>query len=386
VYEPFPGNYWWSVMVSNALGMGGEMAEIDPLVRRLREAADGPIGRRERAVWATAWHELGLEVAARAERDAEQGLRASARRKFLRAAAYMFVGEVVDSAHDGDPGRLAVYHDAQEAFRRGIELERHPVRLVEVPFEGRSLPAVYVPAHAGTEPAPCMVHFDGKDDVKEVTYLRHRHGLAERGIGLLIVDHPGSGQAVRERGMVARPDIETAAAACVDHLEARPEVDPQRIGIIAQSFGGYYAPRSAAMEPRLSVCVVWGAIWDAAAVVAETGAPVEPSGWGLLGPLEDEDAVRRRLAAFTLEDVIDRLTCPLLVLHGANDRQVPLWTAERTVERAINAASTELRVFDAAEHGDEHCQVDLFTQATDFIADWLDRFFTENHRPEGRTT
>lgn len=35
----------------------------------------------------------------------------------------------------------------------------------------------------------------------------------------------------------------------------------------------------------------------------------------------------------------------------------------------------ELRVFTAEEHGDQHCQFDLFTQATDFIADWLDSFF-----------
>lgn len=384
VLEFFPGNYWWSAMVFNALGMGGELSEIHPVVTRLRQTAAGPIGAPERAAWSTAWYGLGLEVRARAERDWTAGLQASARRKFLRAASYMFVAEVVDSAHDQDAAKLAVYTDARAAFRRGIELERHPIELIEVPFEGASLPAIFVPATASVAPAPCMVHFDGKDDVKEVTYLRHGQGLAQRGISLLIVDHPGSGEAVRRRGMFARPDIEVAATACVDYLETRHDVDAGRIGIIAQSLGGYYAPRCAAFEQRLKVCVVWGAIWDVNAVLADTGGPADPDTWRLLGPLADEDAVRRRLADFSLEDVIEHVECPLLVLHGENDRQVPPWAAERTVERAVNAATTELRVFTAEEHGDQHCQFDQFTQATDFIADWLDRFF--NHHDQGTTS
>jgi dipeptidyl aminopeptidase/acylaminoacyl peptidase len=221
-----------------------------------------------------------------------------------------------------------------------------------------------------------MVHFDGKDDVKEVTYLRHRDGLAQRGIGVLIVDHPGSGEAVRKRGLYARPDIEKAASAAVDYLEGREEVDADRIGIIAQSFGGYYAPRSAAFEKRFKCCVVWGAMWDVNEAFFDGEVTHDPDEWLLLGRLPDADAVRDRLEAFSLEDSIEKVECALLVFHGENDRQVPLWTAERTVERAVNAASAELRVFTQAEGGAEHCELDLFTQATDYVADWLDLFFT----------
>jgi len=35
----------------------------------------------------------------------------------------------------------------------------------------------------------------------------------------------------------------------------------------------------------------------------------------------------------TLEGVADKITCPLLVVHGENDRQIPLWHAEKTIER-----------------------------------------------------
>jgi pimeloyl-ACP methyl ester carboxylesterase len=376
MYEYFPGNYWWSAMVNNSLGLGGEMTEIDPVCETLREQARGEIGPGERAAWARAWRALGERVEALAARDAEEGLRASACRKYFRAANYLFVGEVMDPASDGDADKVAHYLAAQRAFRSAVEQAARPVEFVEVPFEGGSLPALFVPAAGdGDVPAPCLVHFDGKDDVKEVTYLRHREGLADRGVSLLIVDHPGSGEALRLRGLYARPDIEVAATAAVDYLESRTDVDPDQIGIIAQSFGGYYAPRSAAFEKRLKVCVVWGAIWDVLEVVTETGYPLVPENWRLLGPLPDSEAVRNRLREFTLEGVIEQVECPLLVFHGENDRQVPLWAAERTVERAVNAATRELRVFTVEEGGAEHCSVDLFSQATDYIHDWVARFF-----------
>jgi fermentation-respiration switch protein FrsA (DUF1100 family) len=72
----------------------------------------------------------------------------------------------------------------------------------------------------------------------------------------------------------------------------------------------------------------------------------------------------------TLEGVIDQVTCPLLVVHGANDRQVPLVQAERMVHRAVNSPRAELRIFTAEEGGAEHVGGDLFSPSIDYIADW----------------
>src|SRR5439155_1165368 len=47
----------------------------------------------------------------------------------------------------------------------------------------------------------------------------------------------------------------------------RPDVDATRIGIMAPSLGGYYAPRAAAFEKRLACCVAWGAFYDAGKVL-----------------------------------------------------------------------------------------------------------------------
>src|SRR4029453_8052150 len=50
---------------------------------------------------------------------------------------------------------------------------------------------------------------------------------------------------------------------------ARREFDPKRIGVMALSLGGYYAPRAAALEPRFACCVAWGAQWDYHAIWAK---------------------------------------------------------------------------------------------------------------------
>ena len=73
----------------------------------------------------------------------------------------------------------------------------------------------------------------------------------------------------------------------------------------------------------------------------------------------------------TLEGVVEKITCPLLIVHGENDRQVPLWHAEKTIEEAVNSPNRKLKVFTLAEGGAEHCQADNRSLAVDCIADWV---------------
>jgi pimeloyl-ACP methyl ester carboxylesterase len=73
----------------------------------------------------------------------------------------------------------------------------------------------------------------------------------------------------------------------------------------------------------------------------------------------------------TLDGVADKITCPLLVMHGENDRQVPLSYAEKTIEKAVNSPGRKLKVFTLAEGGAEHCQVDNGSLAIDYAADWI---------------
>src|SRR5204862_3844994 len=127
---------------------------------------------------------------------------------------------------------------------RSLPLLGEAVECAEGSYQGRSMPALFAKARGGIDRAPAMVHFDGLDVMKELLYMRGiATELAGRGVSVLLVDHPGVGEALRLRGMTNFPETEIPAKACVDYLETRLDVDPKRIGIIALSLGGYYAPR-----------------------------------------------------------------------------------------------------------------------------------------------
>ena len=112
-----------------------------------------------------------------------------------------------------------------------------------------------------------IVLVNGLDSTKEHMYSSsHWAELAARGISCLMLDQPGTGEALRLQGLTARIDTEAWAGAAVDWLETRDDVDRARIGIVGWSLGGYYAPRAAAFEKRFALCVAWGANHDWGAV------------------------------------------------------------------------------------------------------------------------
>jgi hypothetical protein len=64
------------------------------------------------------------------------------------------------------------------------------VQRCKVPYEGGTLPALFV--GAGSSPGPCMVMFDGFEIMKEkICPMQTNDDFRRRGISLLIVDHPG---------------------------------------------------------------------------------------------------------------------------------------------------------------------------------------------------
>src|SRR5262249_40396742 len=148
---------------------------------------------------------------------------------------------------------------------------------------------------------------------------------------------------------------EVAGSACIDWLEQRADVNPERIGIVAISLGGYYAPRCASLEPRFAACIAWGAIWDYHAVWkrrieasfnASMSVPGHHIMW-ILGAQSLEEALAK-LAPFHLDGVVQKMRCPFLVVHGADDEQVPLKDAE-ALYTACGSADKTLRVFTSQE-------------------------------------
>jgi fermentation-respiration switch protein FrsA (DUF1100 family) len=79
----------------------------------------------------------------------------------------------------------------------------------------------------------------------------------------------------------------------------------------------------------------------------------------------------------TLTGVVERIKAPFLIVHGANDRQIPLEYAHRSLEQAVASSRAELKIFDNNEGGVEHCSADNMEPVRSFIADWISERFKE---------
>jgi len=374
MFELFPGNYVWNLSLNIALNTGGQFNEVIDACRPLVPlAASGDAGTE---AYLRAWEELGDRIAGFAEKDLENGHRLSAATKFLRASTYYITGERMQRV--GYAPRTEVYRKAIDTFDRFIEHGNEPVQRVEIPFDGGSFPALLslVP---GARPGPLMIQFNGLDSTKEQMWSSPlRTELARRGISLLMVDHPGTGEALRLRGMTAIPESERWAAACLDYLETREEVDIRRVGILGWSLGGYYAPRAAAFEKRLALCVAWGANYNWGELqrrrAEREGENPVPHYWEHVQWVWGKDSFEDFMAfapRVSLEGVVENITVPSLTTHGSGDRQIPLEYAYAQYEGSTNSPDRELHIFTPEEGGIEHVGGDNMLPAASLISDWV---------------
>ena len=375
----FPDNYRWSMgmlLCLNGAPWGG--AEIDE-VHRVGTALQGRVGDDD--AWFEAWTEMGNRVEERGRAAAARGKTVTAASNLMRACRYFQTGERF--LHPKSDRGLEVYARSVTAFRDASALIRRPrIEPVEVPYQGASLPGLLVhpdPEVTGGRPAPAMVFFDGFDVTKELQYFFGVADLVAQGVGCLLVDGPGNGESIRFRDMPMIAETERYGTAAYEYLAARPEFDADRIGVVAISLGGYFAPRAASLEPRFACCIAWGAQWDyhevwrkrfealGAGAGVSLSVPPDHLNWAMGTATADE--AMARLEGFRLDGIVQQMRCPFLLVHGAEDAQIGMDVAQRCFD-AVGSADKTLRVFTRDEGGHHHCQVDHISLGVHAMWDW----------------
>jgi len=193
---------------------------------------------------------------------------------------------------------------------------------------------LYVP-RAYARPGRIVLSFHGGPEGQErPQFNRGYQALVANGIAVLAPNVRGStgfGKTFvhlddREKRFDGVRDIQ----ACVDHVVKIGVADPKRIGITGGSYGGFMTMAGITEFPDVfagAVCVC-GIInfltffkhtqpWMAAISTTEYGDPVTQ---------------RDLLERLSPLNKIDRAKTPLLVLHGANDTNVPLVEATQMVD------------------------------------------------------
>ena len=203
--------------------------------------------------WAEEWTKTAdrlLSVAMTAEK---QNHNVTAGEAYLRAATYYSA-----ALHRHNNPKAKIVKDntlaASQYFQKAIILLGIPAERVQIPYGNTTLPGYFFRSPLAKGPAPVLIVHQGRDG-----WAMHCKYIADaaisRGYHCLLIDGPGQGEALRLQGLPFRPDWENVITPVVDYLIKQKDVDPDRIGLMGLSMGGALAPRAAAFEKRIKVCV-----------------------------------------------------------------------------------------------------------------------------------
>jgi dipeptidyl aminopeptidase/acylaminoacyl peptidase len=153
-------------------------------------------------------------------------------------------------------------------------------------------------------------------------------------------------------------------------LAAQPGIDPQRIAVMGQSYGGYMVNAAITEYPELwKAAVNFYGIADFVTLLDATGP------WRRAHRSEEYgDAVRHRALFDRISPIrhIDRVRAPVLLLHGSRDPRVPFGESEQMEEALrLRQRKVAFETFDYAGHG--FVRPDDKRRVYRAVADWLDQ-------------
>lgn len=230
------------------------------------------------------------------------------------------------------PGKKLAYSKALDAFLASARLAEPPLEVVRIPFEGSEIIGyLRLPKNAKAR-VPIVIAISGLDSRKEDKSANFS-AILSHGIGYFAVDSPGTGQAP----IKASETAERMFSRVIDYLLTRPEVDPARIAVDGQSFGGYWATKLAIVEhTRLKAVVVQSPPVDACfqrdflmnSVLGNREylfglVPATLAIFQGAHSVEDLAQIYPKMSLVS-QHLIGRPTSRMLIIAGALDTQVPI--------------------------------------------------------------
>lgn len=209
---------------------------------------------------------------------------------------------------------------------------------------------------------PAVVFLHGAGTKDRSGFAEQATHLARSGVVALVLDRRTDGYSTWHRDYEA---MAGDALAGVELLRARPDVDPERVGLFGESEGSWVAPIAAAKDPDVAFMVL---------VSAPIVSPAQQATYATLMALEDlnaPDPVERAVAkgiglsmtvpnlleyaTFDVLPYLERTEQPILMAFGTEDDAVPIVQAAEKVANANN--NLTVRYFEGAQHairiGDE---------------------------------
>lgn len=364
-------------------------ASIGECLTTAKQIKDGDV-----VSWVTQWNATARMVEEEADVFMEKDEIISAREAYLRASMYYRSAEYY--GFFSEPSRRENWEKSKECFQKAAKLFETPCETIEIPFEDMKLPGYFLSPDENVEKRPILLVMSGFDGTAEELYFYLGAGAVERGYNVLLFEGPGQvGPIHMYPEKPFRPDYEAPVKAVVDYALSRGDVDEERLAIVGFSLGGYFAPRAAAYEKRIKVCIADSPIIDISRYYAGFGNIEELAGleerdyekvfsehpfarWAVetftrrYGTKTVAEALEK-VKEFNIVNDLDKITCPTLALVGEGEGDGAIFQAQRFYEDV--SGPNVFRMFTEKEGAESHCQITNLSLMNAIVMLWLEGVF-----------
>ncbi|MGQ9584881.1 MAG: alpha/beta hydrolase family protein [Anaerolineae bacterium] len=320
--------------------------------------------------WPRVWMEEGDRQAGLAARHERAGNLSAAWEAWCTALACQRMATFADGVLLPVPSpdeRWRIYNRLRHSHGHIARLEGRPVHELKIPGPVEKIPAIFHLPGEGVRRAPTLVLVHGLSGYKE--FKDHQAlALRDAGFATLALDMPAHGE--RFFGSRLRPDSETDCMAALDWLSTQPEVDPERLGLLGGSMGGYWVLRTAAADDRVRACVALAAPYAMGRSGSvrqvprnrkrprKQGVPFLLLEFARVMGSTDPEVLENLAQQFTLEGVAASIQCSLFLGYGTRDAIVPFSECWR-LAREVQAEDLTIHPYVGAGHevagpGPEH--------------------------------
>jgi len=337
--------------------------------------------------------------------DVAPAFEATARRREARAKAHEDAGEAIQARenyfmaanywasaqwpiHENNDTNLFYNRRKRECFLKYGALADHKVEAAWIPLpslKGKSLPAWLhlPPGHAGGR-LPVVVSIPGMDGFKERFVPLYGDRWLNRNIAVLALEGPGQTECPVLGIPVSMPQWAETGPAVYQWLAARPEIDPERIGVTGSSFGSLFATVAFGNEQRLRACAVYSTCLEPGCrSIFDEASPTYKRRFMYMAGYQDEDAFDAFAKTLTWEGHADRIRNPYLCITGEFDPYSPLVHTERLF--ATLKGTKRLVVYGGAAHGVGGIpSANLGPYFPSLVADWMVARFEGKSFPSER--
>jgi hypothetical protein len=303
-----------------------------------------------------------------------------------------------------------VWSDHRDCWDRAAALFDPPAERVEIPYEGTTLEGYLFRVDQSRVKRPLLILNNGSDGPVSAMWELGAAGAVARGYNALTFDGPGQNAALIRQHLYFRPDWEAVITPVVDYALSREEVDPDRVALLGVSQAGYWVPRALAFERRIAAGVADPGVWDVGTswrehlpkfmlrqlergekdkfdrnmaraerfskdVRAQLEFRMRP--YGMDSPYD----VYKALEDYTLEGVVDRIRCPMLICDPDREH---FWPGQpKQVYDALPGPKALAR-FTEEEGSDWHCEPRSPAIRDQRVFDWLDEVLGRPEPDPGR--